>query len=63
MILVFYSHLLILQAYNLMQTLKLKKAAKWFQANRLTLIMSPKQSIVFRNRNMHFDPNSCNIYQ
>ena len=38
-----------------------KKAAKWFQANRLTLNVSKTKYIVFRNRNLHFDPNSCNI--
>ena len=40
---------------------ELKKAAKWFQANRLTLNVSKTKYIVFRNKNMHFDPNSCNI--
>ena len=38
-----------------------KKASKWFQANRLTLNVSKTKYIVFRNKNMHFDPNSCNI--
>ena len=37
-----------------------KKAAKWFQANRLTLNVSKTKYIVFRNKNMHFDPSCCN---
>ena len=32
-----------------------------FQANRLSLNVSKTKYIVFRNRNMHFDPKSCNI--
>jgi len=35
---------------------ELKKAAKRFQANRLSLNVSKTKYIVFRNRNMHFDP-------
>jgi len=44
-----------------MQTLNKKKAAKWFKANRLSLNVFKTKNILFRNRNMHFDPNSCNI--
>ena len=40
---------------------ELKKAAKWFQAYRLSLNVSKTKYIVFRNRNMHFEPNSWNI--
>ena len=40
---------------------ELKKAAKWFQENRLSLNVSKTKYKVFRNRNMHFNPNSCNI--
>jgi len=36
-----------------------KKTAKWFQANRLSLNVSKTKYMVFINRNMHFDPNSC----
>ena len=39
---------------------ELKKAAKWFQANRFTLNVSKTKYIVFRNKNMHFDPSCCN---
>ena len=39
---------------------KLKKAAKIFQAKNLTLNVPKTKYIVFRNRNMHFDPDSCN---
>ena len=33
---------------------KQKEAAKWFQANCLSLNVSKAKYIVFRNRNMHF---------
>jgi len=40
---------------------ELKKAAAWFQANRLTLIVSKTKFIIFRNKNMHFDPENCKL--
>ena len=35
---------------------ELKKAAAWFQANRLTLNVSKTKFMIFRNKNMYFDP-------
>ena len=40
---------------------ELKKAAAWFQANRLTLNVSKTKFMIFRNKNMHFDPKNCKL--
>ena len=40
---------------------ELKKAAAWFQANRLTLNVSKTKFMLFRNKNMHFDPENCKL--
>ena len=40
---------------------ELKKAVAWFQANRLTLNVSKTKFMIFRNKNMHFDPKNCKL--
>jgi len=40
---------------------ELKKAATWFQANRLTLNVSKTKFMIFRNKNMHFNPENCKL--
>ena len=40
---------------------ELKKAAAWFQANRLTLNVSKTKFMIFWNKNMHFDPENCKL--
>ena len=40
---------------------ELKRAAAWFQANRLTLNVSKTKFMIFRNKNMHFDTENCKL--
>jgi len=40
---------------------ELKKAAAWFKANRLTLNVFKTKFMIFRNKNMHFDPENCKL--
>jgi len=40
---------------------KLKKVTAWFQANRLTLNVSKTKFMIFRSKNMHFDPENCKL--
>ena len=40
---------------------ELKKAAAWFQSNHLTLNVSKTKFMIFRNKNMYFDPENCKL--
>ena len=40
---------------------ELKKAAAWFQANRLTLNVSKTKFMIFRIKNLYFDPENCKL--